>query len=39
MGFIVIDNVGGYGVVGIYKNGDGFMVMICIDIDGLLIVE
>ena len=39
LGFTVTDNVGGYGVVGIYKNGDGPTVMIRTDTDGLPIVE
>lgn len=37
--FTVTDNVGGYGVVGIYENGDGPTVMIRTDTDGLPIVE
>lgn len=39
LGFTVTDNVGGYGVVGIYKNGDGPTIMIRTDTDGLPIVE
>ena len=39
LGFTVTDNVGGYGVVGIYGNGDGPTVMIRTDTDGLPIVE
>ncbi|GKW54543.1 putative amidohydrolase [Pseudoalteromonas sp. NCCP-2140] len=39
LGFTITDNVGGYGVVGIYKNGDGPTVMIRTDTDGLPIVE
>ncbi|KPM83648.1 M20 metallopeptidase family protein [Pseudoalteromonas lipolytica] len=39
LGFTVTDNVGGYGVVGIYENGDGPTVMIRTDTDGLPIVE
>ena len=39
LGFTVTDNVGGFGVVGIYKNGDGPTVMIRTDTDGLPIVE
>ncbi len=39
LGFEVTDNVGGYGVVGIYKNGTGPTVMIRTDTDGLPIVE
>ena len=39
LGFDVTDNVGGYGVVGIYKNGQGPTVMIRTDTDGLPIIE
>ncbi|WP_462176509.1 M20 metallopeptidase family protein [Pseudoalteromonas gelatinilytica] len=39
LGFTVTGNVGGYGVVGIYKNGDGPTIMIRTDTDGLPIVE
>ncbi len=39
LGFTVTDNVGGFGVIGIYKNGDGPTVMIRTDTDGLPIVE
>ena len=39
LGFEVTDNFGGYGVVGIYKNGTGPVVMIRADIDGLPIIE
>lgn len=39
LGFEVTDNYGGYGVVGILKNGDGPTVMIRADIDGLPIIE
>ena len=39
LGFTITANVGGYGVVGIYKNGDGPTVMIRTDTDGLPIVE
>lgn len=39
IGFDVTANVGGYGVVGIYKNGDGPTVMIRTDTDGLPITE
>ncbi|WP_462146054.1 M20 metallopeptidase family protein [Pseudoalteromonas gelatinilytica] len=39
LGFTVTNNVGGYGVVGIYKNGDGPTIMIRTDTDGLPIVE
>ncbi|BDF95219.1 MULTISPECIES: M20 metallopeptidase family protein [Pseudoalteromonas] len=37
--FKVTDNVGGFGVVGIYKNGDGPTIMIRTDTDGLPIIE
>lgn len=39
LGFEVTNNVGGFGVVGIYKNGDGPTVMIRTDTDGLPITE
>ncbi|WP_404340918.1 M20 family metallopeptidase [Pseudoalteromonas mariniglutinosa] len=39
LGFDVTDNVGGYGVVGLFKNGDGPTVMIRTDTDGLPITE
>lgn len=39
LGFTVTDNVGGYGVVGLYKNGKGPTIMIRTDTDGLPIVE
>ena len=39
LGFDVTDNVGGYGVVGIYRNGQGPTVMIRTDTDGLPITE
>ncbi len=39
LGFTVTDEVGGYGVVGILKNGDGPTVMIRTDTDGLPIIE
>jgi len=39
LGFEVTDNVGGFGVVGIYKNGNGPTVMIRTDTDGLPITE
>lgn len=39
LGFKVASNVGGFGVVGIYKNGEGPTVMIRTDTDGLPIIE
>lgn len=39
LGFEVTDNIGGFGVVGIYKNGVGPTVMIRTDTDGLPITE
>ena len=39
LGFNVTDNVGGFGVVGIYKNGTGPTIMIRTDTDGLPIIE
>ena len=39
LGFDTTENVGGYGVVGLYKNGQGPTVMIRTDTDGLPIVE
>ncbi|OUS74053.1 peptidase M20 [Pseudoalteromonas sp. A601] len=39
LGFKVTDNVGGFGVVGVYKNGNGPTVMIRTDTDGLPIIE
>ena len=39
LGFNVTDNVGGFGVVGIYKNGNGPTIMIRTDTDGLPIIE
>lgn len=39
LGFNVTDSVGGFGVVGIYKNGNGPTVMIRTDTDGLPITE
>lgn len=39
LGFKVTSNVGGFGVVGIYKNGEGSTVMIRTDTDGLPIIE
>ncbi|WP_226412911.1 M20 metallopeptidase family protein [Shewanella glacialimarina] len=39
LGFTVTENFGGYGVVGIFKNGKGPTVMIRADTDGLPIIE
>lgn len=39
LGFSVTENVGGYGVVGIFKNGNGPTVMLRADTDGLPIIE
>lgn len=39
LGFKVTSNVGGFGVVGIYKNGEGPTVMIRTDTGGLPIIE
>ncbi|MCG7546681.1 amidohydrolase [Pseudoalteromonas sp. Of7M-16] len=39
LGFDVTDRVGGYGVVGLFKNGQGPTVMIRADTDGLPIIE
>ncbi|AIY66005.1 amidohydrolase [Pseudoalteromonas piratica] len=39
LGFAVTENVGGYGVVGIFKNGNGPTVMLRADTDGLPIIE
>ncbi|KHM50641.1 peptidase M20 [Pseudoalteromonas distincta] len=39
LGFKVTSNVGGFGVVGIYKNGEGPTIMIRTDTDGLPIIE
>ncbi|MHB1424010.1 MAG: amidohydrolase [Gemmataceae bacterium] len=38
-GFDVKENVGGYGVVGVLKNGDGPTVMVRTDMDALPVVE
>jgi amidohydrolase len=38
-GYAVTENVGGYGVVGIIKNGDGPILMMRADMDGLPIKE
>lgn len=39
LGFKVTKNVGGFGVVGLYKNGTGPTVMLRADTDGLPIIE
>ncbi|MBV7316140.1 M20 family metallopeptidase [Shewanella sp. NIFS-20-20] len=39
LGFDVTDNVGGYGVVALARNGDGPVIMIRADMDGLPIIE
>ncbi len=39
LGYDVTENVGGFGVVGMLKNGDGPTVMIRADTDGLPIIE
>lgn len=39
VGFEVTENVGGYGIVGIYKNGDGPQVMYRTDMDALPMYE
>ncbi len=39
LGFEVTEGVGGFGVVGVFKNGDGPTVMIRADMDGLPVVE
>ncbi|TMN33821.1 amidohydrolase [Pseudoalteromonas sp. S2755] len=39
LGYDVTENVGGFGVVGMMKNGDGPTVMIRADMDGLPIIE
>ncbi len=39
LGFDVTDNFGGYGVVGIFKNGNGPTIMLRTDTDGLPITE
>jgi amidohydrolase len=38
-GFAVTEGVGGYGVVGVLKNGNGPMVMLRMDTDGLPVKE
>jgi len=38
-GFTVTENIGGYGVVGVLKNGEGPTVLVRADMDALPIVE
>jgi amidohydrolase len=38
-GFTVTRHVGGYGLVGVLKNGDGRVVMVRTDLDGLPVIE
>lgn len=38
-GFEVTENVGGYGVVGVLKNGEGKIILVRADMDGLPIKE
>jgi amidohydrolase len=38
-GFVVTRNVGGHGLVGVLKNGDGPVVMVRTDLDGLPVTE
>jgi amidohydrolase len=38
-GFAVTRNVGGHGLVGVLKNGDGPVVMVRTDLDGLPVIE
>ena len=39
LGFEVTENIGGHGVVGLLKNGDGATVMLRTDLDGLPVEE
>jgi amidohydrolase len=39
LGFNVAENIGGYGVVGLFQNGTGPTVMLRADTDGLPIIE
>ena len=38
-GFVVTRNVGGHGLVGVLKNGDGPVVMVRTDLDGLITIR
>src|SRR5262245_50430644 len=39
IGFEVTEKVGGYGIVGVLKNGDGPTVMVRTDMDALPVIE
>jgi amidohydrolase len=39
LGFEVTERVGGYGIVGVLKNGDGPVVMVRTDMDALPVIE
>ena len=39
LGFEVTENVGGHGVVGVLKNGDGPTVLVRTDMDALPVIE
>jgi amidohydrolase len=39
LGFAVTENVGGHGVVGVFKNGDGPTILVRTDMDALPVVE
>lgn len=38
-GIVVIEKVGGIGVVGVMSNGVGVIVLVCVDMDGFLVEE